>query len=230
MLVAISQRNDENKHGKRMDSLENEYVSYFKKLGITLIPIPNNYEEIEDYFTKYLLKGIILSGGNNINPKRYNSSKKDTEISDERDLTEEKLLDFALRKKIPVLGICRGSQFINIYFGGNLIQSINEDIGKKINHINSVHELEITNSELKKLIGEKINVNSFHNKGINNKTISEDLSSFAKSQDGLIEGIYHKNLPIAGIFWHPERESPNESANKEIIKAFANRKLFWSKK
>ena len=70
MLVAISQRNDKNKHGDRIDNLENNYVSYLGEFGIKLLIIPNVAKDIKYYFDKFPIEGVILSGGNDINPER----------------------------------------------------------------------------------------------------------------------------------------------------------------
>lgn len=198
MFIAISQRNDKNKYGVLVDSLENTYFNYLNKFKINLIPIPNNPNSINSYF-KLPIERIILSGGNDIE-----SSKK-------RDETETKLLDFAVQNKIPVLGICRGMQYINIFFGGSLSYISN--------HVATNHKVKIENSYF--------NVNSYHNMGVKEKDLALRLKAFAKTNEGIIEGIYHPFLPIAGIQWHPERNSPNKDINEKLINAFLNKNLFW---
>ncbi len=229
MCVAISQRRNINKHGATMDALESSYVDYFERLGVLLVPIPNSSINLKDYFERFSIKGIILTGGNMINPSLYGGQETSPDISDQRDATERMILDMAIEKNLPVLGICRGCQFINVYFGGKLIGNINNG-DKKIKHIASSHEVEIVHDSLKKILGEKITVNSYHNQSITQGTLSGDLEVFAKADDGTVEGLCHRNLPIAGMIWHPERESPNEGANNEIINLFIKGELFWKKR
>ena len=228
MLIAISQKHEKNKYGEYIDVLENNYVKYLESFGILLLPIPNAVEKIEDYFEKFPIQGIILTGGNDINPNLYDGFIDGKSISIDRDSTERKLIDIAIKRKLPLLGICRGCQFINIYFGGKLI-NIEEELNQNLDQINSTHEVEIINDGLKKIIGNKIKVNSYHNQGITKQTISNNFEIFAKSSDGIIEGIYHKKVPIAGIIWHPERASPDTNVNKVIIESFVKGELFWKK-
>lgn len=229
MLVGISQRNDQNQHGTKYDNLENSYIQYLEKLGMTVVPLPNSTSKIETYFDKISFDGIVLSGGNDINPRLYGKDIAWSDISRKRDAMEKKILEIAIRKKIPILGICRGMQMINVLFGGKLIRNINKK--SNIHAPGTDHEINITFEEAKLLCGEKTIVNSFHNQAITTETLSPQLLIFALSQkDGFIEGLYHPTLPIAGIQWHPERRSPDKNINEKLIKAFANRELFWKLK
>ena len=215
MFIAISQDNIDLGVKGYADSLENNYPNYLKKFGIKLIQIPNGFD-INEYFNNFPIKGIILTGGTNIGKRPI------------RDQTEEKLLDLAIKRKLPMLGICRGIQFINHYFGGNLIQNIKEEIKDNVGHIATTHKIKLS-EDTQKFFGKDIFiVNSFHNQGINEKNLSKELKIFAISkEDGIIEGIFHPKYPIAGIEWHPERESPDKEFNKKIINAFLKRELFW---
>ena len=222
MLIAISQRNDKNKFGDLSDNLESNYVNYLEKFGIELVVIPNTTEDISFYFDKLPIDGVILTGGNSVNPELYGGKLEEgSDASKERDETEKRLLEKAVEKKLPVLGICRGMQFINVFFKGKLV-NVN-------NHVRVDHTIKITDEDAVKLLGEKAEVNSYHNYGVNDGVLSPELKVFAKASDGVVEGIYHPLLPIAGIEWHPERKSSNELINKKIVEAFVNRKLFWRK-
>jgi len=214
-----------------MDTLENNYINYFEKFGIKLIPISNSTKNINSYFEKFPISGIILSGGNDINPELYNkkineSEKKKLFISNERDETEKELLRIAIKKKIPVLGICRGMQFINVFFKGKLI-NIKEENQSEIGHLATEHTIKIINNKAKKLLNNESRINSYHGYGINKKTLSSELEIFAQTDDALIEGLYHPLFPIVGIQWHPERKSPDERINNKLIEAFLKKELFW---
>lgn len=228
MIIAISQRQDRNKYGSLIDNLDSAYTKYFGKFGVKLLPVPNSAEYVDYYLKKLPIKAIILSSGNDINPKMYGSNEKSESISVERDLTEKRILEVSIKKKLPVLGLCRGMQFINVFFGGKLI-NIKRDTQSRIEHVASIHRVKITSQAAAKLIGNSFDANSYHNNGISKKTLSKDLRVFAGSDDGLIEGLYHPKLPIAAIMWHPERKSPDKKVNEKIVRAFLIKRLFWSK-
>ena len=228
MLIAISQRQDKNKYGSYIDNLDAAYIEYFGKFEVKLLPIPNSAKDVDYYFKELPIDQVILSSGNDINPRMYDSNEKSESISVERDLTEKRILELAIKNKLPVLGLCRGLQFINVFFGGKLID-IKRHAQSKTEHIASVHKINTKSRAAAKLIGNNFDANSYHNNGISKKALSKDLRVFAESSDGLIEGVYHPKLPIAGIMWHPERKSPNEIVNKKIINAFLKKELFWKK-
>jgi|SRR3989344_2093199 len=214
MFIAISQDNIDLGVKGYADSLENNYFNYFKEFGINLIPISNG-SDVKEYFDNISIKAIILTGGTDIGKREI------------RDQTEEKLLKTAIEKNLLVLGICRGIQFINHYFGGSSIKSIKEEIKNNVGHIATVHKINLL-EEAQKFLGKKnCMVNSYHNQGINEKGLAKELKAFANTEDGIVEGLYHSKYPIVGIGWHPERESPDEEINKKIINAFLNKELFW---
>jgi len=198
--VAVSQRNTKFKWGD-MSALENNYLEYFEEFDFRIIQIPNITNHVESYFDEIPIKAVILTGGGDVGHFLP------------RDKTEKKLIEIAIRRKLPVFGICRGLQFINIFFGGKL---------KNIKgHVATTHEIKIIDPKLSKLLGkEKIEVNSYHNQGITKSCLSPKLTPFAISNDGIVEGVCHKKYQIAGIMWHPERSSLNGVTNKKIIKNF----------
>jgi len=210
MLIAISQRNDKNKYGIFVDSLESNYVEYLERFGASVIPIPNSPRNLKSYFEEIPIQGLVLSGGNDIG---------DSEL---RDNLERKMLEFAIEKKLPVLGICRGMQFINDYFGGKL-----EKVQK---HVRVDHKVEFSDDKIKEFFGETFKTNSYHNYGINDSGLSPEFRVFARASDGVIEGLYHPKYCIAGIQWHPERDSPDKKINAKIINAFLDRELYWKPK
>jgi len=231
-LIAITQRQDRNQHGELTDNLENSYVQYYEQFGIRFLIIPNTTTDLEYYFKTFPIEGIFLSGGNTINPELYGSRRDsdDVTISDDRDSTEKKLLEYAVAHKTPVFGVCRGFQFINVFFGGKLIDNIKQEVTDPLAHVAATHSVQIVDAAAKSLIGEEISVNSYHNQGVDDATLSSPLRPFAQCADGTIEAVYHPDLPIAAIEWHPERKSPDEAANKQLFLAFTHNELFWKKR
>lgn len=214
--IAISQRVVFSEKGADRDCLEQDYVEYYKKFGFVLIPVPNVVGGVERWLDGLGIDGIILSGGNDVSPNLYGGVSEGSDYSELRDGSERKMLDYAVRKKIPVLCECRGIQFLNVYFGGGLLQNVGKE-----NHVDKNHDVEIVDERFRGIFGkgESI-VNSYHNHCISESELSEKLKAFAKSADGFIEGVYHPDLPIVGIFWHPERESPDNVFNEKLIKWF----------
>jgi len=226
MIIAISQRNMKMDKGSNRDALENDYVKYYENFGITLLPIPNVSKDLNKYFDDIDINGIILSGGDDVNPTLYGSKPENEIVSEERDNTEKKLVDIAIEKNLPLLGNCRGAQFINVYFKGKLIRDVKSETG--IDHVNKVHKIKIIDEKASYFLNKKeLSVNSFHNQGITKDSLSSKLKAFALTDDGIIEGFYHQKYPIAGILWHPERDGSNGQADRKLIEAFLNKKFFW---
>lgn len=166
-------------------------------------------------------KGLILGGGNDVNPNYFGRPdlKKYCYIEPSRDILELQLIERALLIKMPILGICRGMQMINVAMGGDLNVDIplfhftqhkrmslkHKDINSKKDVIHSLSILE--NTHLFKLMGTKNTiVNSRHHQAVNN--VAPLLIVSAKGPDGVIEGIESRDIEanwILGVQWHPER-------------------------
>jgi len=183
------------------DYLNREYSNFITGLGYIPLLIPNTDAAIE-ILCKITVKGIIFSGGSDIGLD-YASLKKDqaVEISQERDNQESNVLEFALKNNIPIFGICRGMQFLNVKFGGDLISdlsSISPECVRK--HDRNEHDMILIKEN------EKIRINSFHHQGFTEKMTAPDFEILAISpEDRVVEAFRHKKLPILAVQWHPER-------------------------
>jgi len=227
--IAITQRVERNRYGKEVDSLEHDYVNYYAKFGVVLIPIPNSLRSIKSYLSNLCVDGIILSGGGDIYPSLYRKTpRKGFEYFPERDILEKKILKFAIKNDIPVLGECRGMQFLNTFFGGSLLNGFDK---KNIQHAGTRHTIKIVDNSSKEYLNIKsATVNSFHNYSISRNELSTSLRAFAEAADGTIEGVYYPGKALAGIMWHPEREKRESLLNIMLVESFIKRKLYWSKK
>ncbi len=171
-----------------------------RKLIIFLTKLfKRNEIEILTRKSKLITDLLIISGGNSI-----------TRFSNEKgDLIRDKLDDFflreALRKRIPVLGICHGAHYIANKFGAKLIKDLRHGKVRK-------HDLIIRSISKKKIY----KINSFHNISI--KNYSKNLISIGTSRNGNVEYFKHKKYNLTGIMWHPERESKIKNIDKKIIK------------
>ncbi len=191
----------------------NNYVSSVINVGAVPIVLPpiENKEII-----KAQLKGLdllILTGGEDISPSLYGEEML-TGCGNplyHRDVYDIKLFHVAIELGIPVLGICRGAQVINVALGGSLYQDLRYLEGLSIKHDNNTnqrlvsHKISIVkDSFLESLYSSEIWVNSFHHQAI--KSLAEGLVISAKSTDGVIEAFEGNinNTPIIGVQWHPE--------------------------
>ena len=229
MKVLISQRQIQNQYGDWMDCLENNYTTFFEEKGFDLITVPKATLSISDFLNTKKFNGIILTGGENINPSYYDGNTKKNYYSKDRDRIELNLIKHAVKHKIPVLGICRGMQLINIYFNGKLIQNINSIDKNKSHKSVKSHQIKIICPEISNILNTKyVDVNSYHDQGLIVSMIGENLKPFAIFEDiNIVEGLYHENLPIAGIQWHPERTNDSKLFDDLILDGFINNKLFW---
>ena len=150
--------------------------------------------------------GLILCGGNDVDPKYYGEPVDGSvNIDLPRDETEFALLDAYVKAGKPVLGICRGHQLINIYFGGSLYQDIPEaDLHTcRLDYYCTHSVTTVKGSLLEKLYGTEFTVNSSHHQAL--KELGEGLVGTAFWNGQYHEAFEHASLPIIGVQWHPER-------------------------
>ena len=175
--------------------------------------------------------GIMLTGGNDINPRLYNQPEylvycHQKDIDERRDEFEWKVLQHTEERQLPILGICRGLQFVNVFFGGTLVPDI--PAFGKFNHSkfeegkDRDHLIEIdTNSLLYKITGqEKGEINSAHHQSVDMPGYG--LVANAMSPDGVIEGM--ERIEAKGksflllVQWHPERMTNQGSIFSQNIR------------
>lgn len=151
--------------------------------------------------------GLILCGGSDIHPRRFGEEiDGSVKIDEDRDAVEFDLAKAYIEAGKPVMGICRGFQLLNIYFGGSLYQDIpNAAEHRSYPEGDSVHGVEaIADSVLAKLYGTSFAVNSAHHQAL--KKIGNGLRITAWSADHtVVEAVEHASLPVFGVQWHPER-------------------------
>lgn len=212
------------------DQINHDYINFVEELDILPIIIPNSIKNPIAFYNEFKFDGIILTGGGDVNPifsKRDHTNHQ--EICEGRDYIEWKLIEFGIEKKIPILGICRGMQFINVFFGGRIIHDINLNILDIVKHVRSTHFVNIIDPIfLNKLDVSSFKVNSFHDHGLSEQTLAPNLYTFAISEDNvIIEGIYHPKYPIIGIQWHPERKGSNKSVDYNLVRFLIEKNTLW---
>ena len=174
------------------------YVNVLKYLGAK--PVVSLHPE-----SAYSFDGLILPGGGDICPSYFNQPVIDTRKSDsDLDRLQFHILYQFLHAHKPVLGICKGMQLINVFFGGDLNQHTDSENLHQWNGEDQWHEtVSAKHSVLEALYGTSFKVNSAHHQSID--TIGQDLSIVQTSADGVAEALQHDRLPILGVQWHPER-------------------------
>lgn len=183
-------------------------VNYEKAFQSLNLPVLTTLDKEKAATADYL----VLPGGGDITPgffgqKNTASSQIDTEL----DILQLQILDFFVQNRKPVLGICKGLQLINVYFGGSIRQNLQTaDLHKWISH-DQQHP--VYHSGLRRddyfyqLYGLSTTVNSAHHQGIEH--LGSSLFAVCRSADNVIEGISHNTLPLIGVQWHPERYMQN---------------------
>ena len=177
---------------ERRNALSNEWDQLAKQSGFLPIILPNEKELAIEIMEELQIDGLIFTGGNDL--VAYGGD------AEERDCTEKALLSYAIKKQIPVLGVCRGMEFILDYFGVPL---------KKVTgHIRVEHKLRSGKF-----------VNSYHSLAGKEKACEKLF--FLKEiceEDKVVEQIQHKvHKNIHGIMWHPERYHPFREQDLQLL-------------
>lgn len=146
--------------------------------------------------------GLLLPGGGDLEPWRYGQENlASRSLEPERDQAELELLDWFLAERKPVLGICRGMQTINVFFGGTLIQDLPGH--SAVSEIDRLHAVRTAPSVLWALYVEQVIVNSAHHQAVGR--LGAGLEAVQWAPDGIVEALVHRSLPVWAVQWHPER-------------------------
>ena len=195
--IFIKERNE------TRDFIDNKLIYFFRKCVNCQIYLINNFDKknkknilnLKNFIIKNKINFIVISGGENIGKNKL------------RDFTEINLLKYAIEKNIPLLGLCRGMQLINIYFRGKL-NKIEGHVAKKNNII------DYKSKKYRK-------ITCYHGNGI--KKIGNGLYFLHKSSDNEIESIKHRSKKLFGIMWHPERFKFFQNKDIELIRNFVKK-------
>lgn len=202
---------------KTLQYLERDMARYLVREDVLPVLIPDVGEAaLEKIFDR--LDGLVLQGGSDLSPASYGDPWLDkSRWPGDRycDVHELRLIGEAQKRHLPVFGICRGAQLINVYFGGTLYQDLPTQLGTKILHRDAnlydriSHPVEIVaGGLLEKIYNDEreLLVNSVHHQGI--KNLGKSLCVEALSPlDHLVESISYENPEeffCLGVQWHPE--------------------------
>lgn len=190
MRALITQREARDAYGELTDILEARYVDYFVKLGLEVQPVSNFLPE------ELLPNGdvLILTGGGDL-PAEYYHETRPNGTQPHRDGTERWLTERFRKSGKPILGICRGMQYINALWGGKIsrLSGLAEE-----RPIRMDHPVEVA--------GEQWLVNQFHNDGILLEDLAPGLKPLAVDREnGVVEAFFSQEDRILALQWHPER-------------------------
>ena len=172
------------------------------------------------------LDGLLLPGGWDVDPAFY-GEKKDEKVGPiDRDLdeTELRLFKQARGMDLPVLGICRGQQVINVAMGGSLVQHVDDHDVRSYGRKHLAHTIEVVDpeSELGQAAGkDKIRVNSLHHQAI--RRLAPGLHETAKGEDGTVEGVESDDGLIVAVQCHPEELTTDAPWARSLFERFVAR-------
>jgi putative glutamine amidotransferase len=204
--IGLTQRVDVvTSYGERRDGLDQKWAGLLLTLGFCPVPLANEVQDVEEYVAALSLDGVVLTGGNDLVEAEGGS-----EVAPERDRFEHLLLNLFTAERLPVLGICRGLQLMNVHNGGGL---------KRVdNHVAQRHPTALDPGFFEGCPN-SILVNSFHQFAIDEPRMSVQLKAIAWAEDGTIEAVAHEALPQFGVMWHPEREESLAKHDLLVIRA-----------
>ena len=184
-----------------------DYVSGVERGGGRALLVPPTGVGVDE--TLDVLDGIVFSGGADIEPARYGQGghPATTGIESFRDDYEFQLLERALERDLPVLGICRGSQVLNVGLGGDLVQhlpEVSDETHKDVPGDFVDHEIDVEpGTRVGGLLGNHAAVKSHHHQGFGR--LGAGLVVAARAGDGTVEAVEDPERRFAvGVLWHPE--------------------------
>jgi putative glutamine amidotransferase len=191
--VALTQRVEVvPSYAERRDCLDQRWAGFLARCGLVPVPIANNPALVPELLAAARCGGVVLTGGGDL--AAYGGKVP------ERDATEAALLGLAIQQRLPVIGVCRGMQALQHFFGVRL--------ARVAGHVAAVQEILIG--------GTPETVNSYHDLGT--RETAAELEVWATARDGVVKAVRHRELPLLGIMWHPERMAPFRQADIELFR------------
>jgi len=191
-----------------------------------LVPVLDAEEAVSALLD--VLDGLVLAGGGDLDPQRFGEEPLPQlgEVDPERDAFELALARLAMERDMPVLGICRGMQVLNVAAGGTLYQDIPSQVPRALLHDQTAprwypcHEVRIEEeTQLAAILGApSLRVNSFHHQAV--KVVAPQFRVSAKAKDAVVEGIESReNRFVLGVQWHPECMVERYPAQRQLFAA-----------
>jgi putative glutamine amidotransferase len=229
-LIGVTMSVTENTKRPERTYLNSAYLAALQQAGGVPVMLPPELEARARLELFRRLQGVLLTGGGDVDPARYNEPRHPTvsDVSSARDGLEIELVGHALDRRLPVLAICRGIQVLSVALGGSLYQDVASDPGTRVEHSQRAPRHEPTHdvkvdpaSRLAQVLGRsELRVNSFHHQAI--KDLGRGLRAVAFAvEDGLIEGVEPDDpgLFVLGVQWHPEEMAADHEHARRLFRA-----------
>ena len=193
-------------HREPRDSISHDWLRRLRDWGVTPVPLPNLADEASELLDEARADVLVLTGGEDFG---------ETPV---RDRAERALLAHALSRGLPVFGVCRGLQLLAIEFGGALVPVEG--------HVACRHEVTVEGA-FADLYGGRATMNSYHRFGVAADGLRDGLAAFTRDDAGHVEGLAHRDRPVAGVMWHPERD-PSTRGDRGLLLRLAEEGAFWA--
>lgn len=205
------------------------YLDCLQRAGAIPLTLPQELKKEELEQVAELCDGFLFTGGHDINPALYGEQRLPEcgLWNDKRDTLELALFAAAYAQDIPLLGICRGIQLVNVALGGTLYQDLPSQHGTQTeHHMTAPYDRPCHNVALKQgtplqaLLGcETMGVNSYHHQAV--KKMAPELREMARSEDGLTEAVYDPTKAFLwAVQWHPEFAYQSDPKAYAIVEEF----------
>ena len=228
LTIGIAERNV----GQRDVGCRRTYAqAIFAAGGVPFVlPATTNAAEIARMLNR--IDVLVLCGGEDVEPARYGATPSPAlgAVNVLRDAWEYALIDEAVKRRLPIVGTCRGLQIVNVYFGGTLWQDLPSEMKSDVCHRDKKfvkHPISIVpGSRLSGLLGGATNavVNSSHHQAV--KDLAPGFRITARASDGVVEAIESDTLPIAAVQFHPEVHFTQDGDKSFLV--FFTRVLDWA--
>lgn len=213
VICNVKRINFENREFVDINYATEKYIESLEKADCVPLLIPCMNDQTSYQALLDVVDGLLLTGGADIDPMIFGQDQKPGigEVYHEVDVEQIYLAQYAKEHNIPILGICKGAQVMNVALGGTLIQDIERELPQATLHSQTIHSQKPSHrirlgngSKLQEIFGtELLDTNSFHHQSIDQ--LGEGLCVTAQSNDGIVEAVEHMDHPFyVGVQWHPE--------------------------
>jgi len=200
-----------------VQAVPDDYLTMLGRVGLQAVLLPVNGSAAEAASLMSRLDGLLLSGGGDVAPDRYDAPSRPQTIGVDcrRDAIEIELVRHARHAGLPILAICRGIQLLNVALGGTLIQDLPTADPPVAGHMEpdrwngAAHPVRVEpGTLLHRLLGPEVLVNSLHHQAVGR--IAPGLRASARAPDGVIEAVEDDGSAfVVGLQWHPEMLGPS---------------------
>jgi putative glutamine amidotransferase len=204
-------------------SVKAGYVEAIRRAGGLPWILPPDEPRLEAFLS--LVDGLLLPGGGDVDPKRYGGAAHPTiyGVDAARDEADIRLSRHAARTGLPVLGVCRGAQVLNVALGGTLVEHLPDVVGEKVLHRarpsgHIVHPIELSaESRLADFLGHApATPSSSHHQAIGR--VAPGLAIAARAPDGTIEAVEMRSHPwLFAVQWHPEVNAARDPVEQRLF-------------